>query len=225
MKYLSVPLFPSTEVSSNVDSAVLDCNQLFKLSAQVNVEDGPMNGSCQFQVSNDISTPSNWSNLGSPVALGAVSSSLFTATDLCYRWLRASISNDGSPTNTITTVADVGGSLNDTLFYISTPSTEYYVWFNVDGGGTDPMIPGKTGVEVDLSQDDGAPIVAGNLGAALDALPGVFSTSIDSDVLTVQNLEAGDVAPAEDGVPPTGFSFEFTQGVGTMSINIFALSA
>lgn len=47
----------------------------------------------------------------------------------------------------ITTVAATG--LAGTYFTFSTAATNYYMWFTVDGGGSDPMQPG-TGIKVDL---------------------------------------------------------------------------
>jgi hypothetical protein len=54
---------------------------------------------------------------------------------------------------TVTAVADVAGSLNNKYFYMASANnaTQYYVWFNVASGGTDPALANKTGVEVDIA--------------------------------------------------------------------------
>lgn len=48
----------------------------------------------------------------------------------------------------ITSISNASG-LAGKYFTIDTPSTAYYVWFKVDGVGTDPA-PGGTGIEIDL---------------------------------------------------------------------------
>ena len=62
----------------------------------------------------------------------------------------------------ITFVDDVSSSLNDTYFYINggRDSREYYVWYNVAGAGTDPAISGRDGIEVAISENDPAMVVA-----------------------------------------------------------------
>lgn len=114
----------------------------------------------------------------------------------------------------ITAVADVAGSLNDTYFLLDTPdSADYYVWFNVDAGGTDPEIAGRTGVEVAISADDADTVVAAALQAALDPLPNMAATVLGA-VVTVTNDAEGPAPDAADGAAPTGFTFDTTaQGV------------
>ena len=57
----------------------------------------------------------------------------------------------GSVTTTEITVIDYGqpiiSALNGDYFLLSSPTTDYYVWFT-DGTATDPMIVGRTGIEV-----------------------------------------------------------------------------
>lgn len=99
MKYSNIPLIIQAPMDANVVSAVIDFNQLIKMSAQVIVSgSGSVSGNLQLQVSNDICTnqnpktflPANWSNLGSPTALSGQGVSLVAQQDMCYRWLRAS---------------------------------------------------------------------------------------------------------------------------------------
>jgi hypothetical protein len=49
----------------------------------------------------------------------------------------------------ITTVADVGGNLNNTYFHIHSPYRNFYVWFNVDNGSTDPELIEESTVAFD----------------------------------------------------------------------------
>lgn len=106
-------------------------------------------------------------------------------------------------------VADVAGSLNDTYFLINTPSVNYYVWIDVDDGGTDPEVANRTGVEVDIAEDDTADDVATAVAAALDALSTMAAIAA-TDTVTVTNAADGAVTDAADGAVPTGFTIGVT---------------
>jgi len=108
-------------------------------------------------------------------------------------------------------VADVSGSLNNKYWYFDTPDNEYYVWYNVGSGGTDPSVSGRTGVEIAIAQDATADAVASATASALDLLTDVSSSATTNSV-TVTNSSAGDVAAAGDGqgTSETGFSFAVT---------------
>ncbi len=59
----------------------------------------------------------------------------------------------------VTTLA--GGALTQSgSFNISSPTTNYYVWYNVDAAGTDPAPAGRTGIEVAVLSGDSADQVA-----------------------------------------------------------------
>lgn len=116
----------------------------------------------------------------------------------------------------ITTVADVAGSLNNTYFYLNSASDErqYYVWFNVSGGGTDPLISGRLGIEVTINTNDSANAVAIALEAAIGAITTDFTTSILANVVTVTNADNGNTTDATDA-GLTGFTITVTtQGDG-----------
>lgn len=129
----------------------------------------------------------------------------------------------------ITTVADVSGSLQSEYFFINAieaDSTtdvgfkvvEYYVWFDVSSGGSDPSLSGKTGVEVDISTNDSASAVAIAIESALDALSN-FSASASTNVVTVTNANRGSVTDASD-FNSTHTISTTTQGTGQLVGNI-----
>lgn len=129
----------------------------------------------------------------------------------------------------ITTVADVSGSLQSEYFFINAieaDSTtdvgfkvvEYYVWFDVSSGGSDPSLSGKTGVEVDISTNDSASAVATAIESALDALSN-FSASASTNVVTVTNANRGSVTDASD-FNSTHTISTTTQGTGQLVGNI-----
>lgn len=93
--------------------------------------------------------------------------------------------------------------------------TAYYVWFNKDGGGSDPAPTGYTEIEVAISTGNTNAQVATAVGAALDAAHNNFGTpSVDSNVCTVTSQQQGDVKDAVNVNVGTGFSISVTtQGV------------
>jgi len=129
----------------------------------------------------------------------------------------------------ITTVADVSGSLQSEYFFINAieadsttdvgfKTVEYYVWFDVSSGGSDPSLSGKTGVEVDISTNDSASAVATAIESALDALSN-FSASASTNVVTVTNTNRGSVTDASD-FNSTHTISTTTQGTGQLVGNI-----
>jgi hypothetical protein len=63
-------------------------------------------------------------------------------------------------------------------------ATEYYVWFNKDGAGGDPLVVGKTGIQVAIISADTSSDVATKLASALDALA-AFISSASTNIVTV----------------------------------------
>ena len=111
------------------------------------------------------------------------------------------------------TVADLSGSLNSTYFEFSTPDNEYYVWIDVDNGGTDPSITDKTGVEVEIARNDNADTVASAIQSAVNLLTDVNAT-VSTNTVTITNINTGSVSDPTDGAQPTGFTLTVTtQGV------------
>ncbi len=120
-------------------------------------------------------------------------------------------------TATITTVADVAGSLNNTYFLLNSPTEAYYFWFNVSGGGTDPgtscplpsdlTIDGrlKIGNVVAISTGDSANVVASALNLIIAALSD-FGTVLAVPTITVTNSSVGEADDIADGSVATGFT-------------------
>lgn len=116
-------------------------------------------------------------------------------------------------------VADSGGSLNNTYFLISSPTVNYYVWFNINSAGTDPALSGKTGIAVAGATGASAATLATAARTAIAAVgsSAVFSTGGSSATVTITNLVGGKVTNIADGAAPTSFTFSTpTPGVGVM---------
>lgn len=114
-------------------------------------------------------------------------------------------------------------NLNDTYFTIgNVAGTMFYVWNNVGGEGTDPMVAGMTGVEVTISAGDSADNVATAIDSAFSGVPG-FTESVLADDVTLLRDSAGYAVPAEDSEDaPTGFTFVHTAPTSSITVNLFA---
>jgi len=105
----------------------------------------------------------------------------------------------------VVTVADSSGSLDGTYFLINSAAdaTEYYVWYDVDAGGNDPAVVGKTGIPVSIATDDDADTVAAATQVAVEANAD-FSATVDDDTIIITNAASGDTTDAADN--DTGFT-------------------
>lgn len=115
--------------------------------------------------------------------------------------------------NEITTVADVGGSLAGDAVLVNTPfnNTNYYFWFRVGGVGSDPIIAGRSGVQVDLDINATAPEVAEALTDSINTISS-FSASVASNVITLTNIGFGEVDnPSNYAGSSPGFSYSNVQ--------------
>lgn len=118
-------------------------------------------------------------------------------------------------------------SLNNKYFYLQTISPtdnldEWYVWFNVSGGGTDPAIAGRVGIEVSFSTSASANTVATAIRAALNAnapAVDVLATGSGATVI-ITDLYSGAAPPALDGAKATDFTFQNTLD-GTSNFGIY----
>lgn len=119
----------------------------------------------------------------------------------------------------VTTVADVADSLAGRYFLVSKPGVQYYVWYRTGAGtiGTDPAIPGRTGVQVNIATGATANAVATATAAVLGAVPG-FTVSALLAVVTITVAKAGEYASDGD----TLFSFAVvTPGSGAVQHGIY----
>lgn len=95
--------------------------------------------------------------------------------------------------------ADTSGSLDGTYFWLYTPSTTYYIWYDATGSTTDPSPGNQTdnpmvGVKVDINIGDDAPLIANKTKGALDSI-GDFDTVVSN---SYQNVAAAPEVTAID---------------------------
>ncbi len=127
--------------------------------------------------------------------------------------------------STVVCSADISGSLNDKYFLLNSANdaTEYYVWYNVAAGGTDPALAGKTGIEVAISTNANANAVATATQAAINADAGADFTATDlSGTVTITNDTGGATTSIADAVSPngTGFTFAVTRQGTTFATSV-----
>lgn len=118
--------------------------------------------------------------------------------------------------SSVTAVADVAGSLNNKYFLISSPSVNYYVWYNINSAGVDPAVAGRTPLEVAAATGATAAAVATATRAVLDAHAAFVCPAPVGAVMTVTNAVAGaapDTAAGNSG---------FTVGTTTQGRNAAA---
>lgn len=107
----------------------------------------------------------------------------------------------------------VATQLGGTYFNLFDPSTEYYVWFDVDAGSVDPAPAGKTAIEVSIATGDDVATILGAIQTAVEAATG-YTGRIDNgtifftlDVTTKVTQDAVDVdSGLEVGVVTKGSS-------------------
>ena len=97
-------------------------------------------------------------------------------------------------------------------FNISSPTTDYHVWYTVDGAGTDPAPSGSTAIAVAVLSTDTAAQVATKTATAIDAIA-AFGASASSDVVTITNAASGAAKNAAAGT--SGFAMATTVQGGT----------
>jgi hypothetical protein len=103
-------------------------------------------------------------------------------------------------TTTIKTITDTTVSLQSKNWLLSSTTTDYYVWYNVGGGGVDPAVVGRTGIEVSLVAGSSASAVASATAAVLNGYNSgtVFSTAVTGSTITVTAVVAGDILIGKD---------------------------
>jgi hypothetical protein len=81
-------------------------------------------------------------------------------------------------------------ALADKYFLISSPTVDYYVWFNLDTGGVDPAVADRTAIPVAIATGNTAAQMATAAAAAIDALAAFVSAAV-STVITITNAVSG----------------------------------
>ncbi len=227
-------ILSNSSASLSANGSAIDASFIIYGSCQV-VATGAPAGTVKVQASNDkplaynlmeTFTPTNWSDVsGLTVNVTTSGAYLIPKFDVSYQWIRAVYTSTATGAQTITTVADVAGSLNSKYFLLNSANAgvAYYVWLNVDSGGVDPMVAGRTGVPVAISASDTANTIATAVASAIDGLATFVAPAPGANVITVTNSASGPFTPASDF--NTGFTFAVTTGSGTVAVNFKSVGA
>jgi hypothetical protein len=111
----------------------------------------------------------------------------------------------------ITTVADSGGSLNNSYFilYSGYDRAKYHVWYDVDGAGVDPAPANSLGFRVPLQSNDSAEMVALATKLVLSNLSDFSIAVIGGVQLRITNTEMG--TSTDTTQVGTGFTYLIAQ--------------
>lgn len=97
---------------------------------------------------------------------------------------------------------DVAGSLNNKYFFLHSArdNTRFHVWYNVDAGGTDPAPTNSIGIEVPISSNDSAAIVAYATELVFSSveLKEYFRTVRKNAVLEITTIKLGEAISTID---------------------------
>lgn len=230
MKQFDNRILNAIDGSASSNSSAIDASYMQKISVQA-VVTGTVQGTCKLQASNDpfsdgtLLTPTNWTDITSgSLTLSSAISFLLAPLDMCFGRIRLVYTATAAGNQTVTTVADVAGSLNSKYFLLDDAASahKYYVWFNINSAGVDPMVAGRTAVPITGATAVSANTLATSLRSAIGALNGTnsFTTGGSNADVTILNKSVGAFTPAVDGAAPTGFTFLATAGVGTVSVTI-----
>jgi len=95
------------------------------------------------------------------------------------------------------------------IFNAAQNTTEYYVWYSIDSLGTDPVIAGKTGIEVVIDSLDDADTVALETSSQINAVAGVDVAALaNANEVTITNNDVGRADLTADGLINTNFNFQ-----------------
>ncbi len=96
--------------------------------------------------------------------------------------------------------------LSSGQYFTINGASDYYVWYNVDGAGTDPAPAGMTGIEVVIATGDTASEVAAKTVSAIDGVGNLSCEATRSDPSKIAILENGVSPPIADN--STGFGIQ-----------------
>ena len=75
--------------------------------------------------------------------------------------------------------------LANKYFLISSPTVDYYVWFNLDAGGVDPAPAGKTAIPVAITTGESVADMATAAAAAINAIADLDATAASTTITIV----------------------------------------
>jgi hypothetical protein len=126
------------------------------------------------------------------------------------------VTKSGAKLQEITKATCISGNLITTgdywLINAAANTTEYYVWYDVNGGGGDPALVGKTGIQVAINSSDTATQVATATALAINTVAGTNLTAVAStNKVTVTTTGFAETTDATEGNMNAQFDIEILQ--------------
>lgn len=115
-------------------------------------------------------------------------------------------------------IADVGGSLNNKYFTLYSTTVGYYIWFNVNGAGADPLVGGMTGIAVPIATSASVVNIISAIASAMVGYP--FTITTTSTSIVFKNDVAGITTPGVD--VNTGFTIQMITGSGGSGVRFYS---
>ncbi len=139
--------------------------------------------------------------------------------------LNGMVTNSEDPEYEVTTVIvpiQTGETaIDDGDFWVinAAGGNQYYVWYDNTNNplSTDPMIPGRIGIDVEFNFSQSSATIASNTALRFQQIAAAdFTVTVDNDILTITNTEFGQVADADNMNSPFAIDVQ-NQGAGGSS--------
>lgn len=228
----NIPVLAGAPVNQDSYSRAINVAHLDNMAVQ-GVPTGTPSGTLIVQKSVDHSeyfgTVVNEGNWNEQVAFTAYSTGGSPETkefSTAAGYIRVKYQNQTPNSGTITTLGNTANALQNKYFLADgADGINYYFWMDSDGTGTDPMVPGRTGIQVDLQNGDFAADVATNIGNAFTNLASdtFVVDSVTDNVVAFSQVTTIDPGGIQDSVAaPTGFAFTYVGATGSVSAYLSA---
>lgn len=207
---LPYQIFNQDTLQSDLESEVINIQYLDNVSAQLSWTG---NGTGTFSIQGSLNYNARlpltaiWDTITLnpiPTVAGVSDTALLDMNQLSFPWIKLSFISTFL-SGSITTVADSAGSLNNTYLQINAGGTnKFAVWFNVNGAGTPPVVPGYTDVAIALATNASANTVASAINTALSSLTGIERNTVLANVITFNIISTtNSVSAATSGMTIT----------------------
>ncbi len=124
------------------------------------------------------------------------------------------VTKSGEKLQEITRITCVPGNLITSgdywLLNAAGDTTEYYVWYDVDGGGGDPLLVGKTGIAVAINSSDTLLQVTNATNAAINSISD-FSSVVSTGKIVITTSDFAETTNASEGIMDSQFDVEILQ--------------
>lgn len=118
----------------------------------------------------------------------------------------------------VTTISDISGSLNNKYFliYEGRSSKKFYVWYDVDGLGADPLVTDGTGIKVSINSNDNAQVIslATSLMLNSNQFKEYFTANVSGALIVITANKTGETTDSIDF--NSGFTIVNEQGTSSL---------